>query len=98
MRIEYEDRALVQLEAIRDWYAEKAGPEAAANIVRALFDRCDTLVDFPYRGTPHDDIRAGLRTIPHERRFTIGYRVDGGVVTVLGVTGRGQLLRVLVSD
>jgi len=61
VRIDYEDRALVQFEAIRDWYIEKAGPEAAANIVRALLDRCDSLAEFPHRGTPHDSIRPGLR-------------------------------------
>jgi toxin ParE1/3/4 len=98
VRIDYENRALIQLESIRDWYTDKAGPEEAANIVRALFDRCESLAEFPHRGTPHDDIRPGLRTILHERRFTIGYRVDGAVVTVLGVIGRGQLIEALVVD
>lgn len=98
VRVEYGDHALIQLEAIRDWYSARAGADTAAGIIRSLFDRCDSLAEFPHRGTPHDEIRPGVRTIAHERRFTIAYRVGGDVVTVLGVIGRGQPLGALVSD
>lgn len=98
MRVVYADRALGQLEAIRDWLAAEAGPDIARRIVRELLDRCDSLSDFPRRGTPHDAIRPGLRTLSHRRAFTIGYRVDGEIVTVLGFIGRGQRRDALVGE
>lgn len=97
MKVRYEDRALVQIEAIHDWYAPLLGDANARTIVGELFDRCDTLAEFPRRGSPRDDIRPGVRTIPHRGMFTIGYRVDGDIVTILGVTGRGQSLDALVG-
>lgn len=36
-------------------------------------------------------------TIPHRRRFTIGYTVEGDTIVVLGVIGRGQQLGALVT-
>jgi toxin ParE1/3/4 len=60
VRVVYADRALGQLEAIRDWLAAEAGADIARRIVRELLDRCDSLSDFPRRGTPEDAIRPGL--------------------------------------
>ena len=62
-----------------------------------LIERCLSLRDFPEHGSPRDDVRPGLRTLPHGRRYTIGYRVIGDRVIILGITGRGQPLGALVE-
>lgn len=41
MRVRYEDRALAQIERIRDWIEERAGADTADRIVNSLFTRCE---------------------------------------------------------
>ena len=96
-RLRFAERARDHLAAIHRWIAAAAGPQAADALVLALIDRCETLRESPFIGSPRDDIRPNLRTLSHRRRYTIGYRVDGDIVTVLGVIGRGQPIGSLVD-
>lgn len=97
MRVRFEARAVAQIADIRDWIAEKADAETADRIAENIIERCESLASFPHRGSPRDDIRPGLRTIPHRRRYTIGYRVVGDEVVVLGVRAAGQRDEVLTN-
>ena len=93
----FERRVQGQLAAIERWIAERADADTAARIRDELIDRCLTLAHFPERGSPRDDVRPGLRTLPHRRRYTIGYLFTGDRVVILGITGRGQPLGTLVD-
>lgn len=96
-RVVFERRARDQLAAIEDWIAARTDRETATRIGDALIARCLALGTFPERGSPRDDVRPGLRTLAHDARYTIGYRVIGDRVVVLGVIGRGQPLDALVG-
>ena len=64
--------------------------EVALRYTSAVVEHCESLGTLPYRGTPRDDIRPGLRTIPYKRRTVIAYTVDAGQVSVIGVFHGGQ--------
>ena len=98
MRVRIDSRAGQHLIDIQNWIAETAGMDTAARIIDDLVARCDTLAEFPNRGTPRDDLYLGLRTIPHRRRFTICYLVKSEEVIVVGIVGAGQDLDVVFDD
>lgn len=98
MKLQFSRRARDQLFAIEAWIAQRADRETAERVVDMLLDRCGSLTEFPDRGSPRDDVRPGLRTIPYRGRYTISYRVIGEQVIILGVTGRGQPLSELTDD
>ncbi|HEV2866602.1 MAG TPA: type II toxin-antitoxin system RelE/ParE family toxin [Allosphingosinicella sp.] len=79
-----------QLLALYRYIAAQASPETASEYVSAILDRCDSLAHFPERGTPRDEIRPGLRTIPFRRRVTIAYRVLDEEVAILGIFYGGR--------
>ncbi len=85
----FEPQAQADLEAISDWIEAVAGPEVALAYIERIERKCRSLADFPNRGTPrrHD---ASLRSIPFERRATILYGVDGGLVRIWGVYHSGR--------
>ena len=98
MRVRYEPAATAQLTALRDWLTGQADAGTADRIVDGLVVRCDSLCDFPRRGTPRDDVRPGMRTVVHRRRYTIGYRIIDDTVVILGVLSAGQELDVLTAS
>ena len=93
----FERRARDQLAAIERWIAERAGADTARRIGDELIGRCLALASFPERGSPRDDVRPGLRTLAHRRRYTIGYVVTGERVVILGIIGRGLPLEALIE-
>lgn len=74
--------AEADLDAIDDWIAERADPHTAFTYVSRIQGACHALTDFPGRGTPHDDLEPGLRSIAFRRRATIYYRVTEAVEIV----------------
>ena len=87
-----------QLDAIELWVAEREGADVATDIGDGVLARCQSLTNFPRRGTPHDEIRERLRTIPHERRYTIGYRVDLDPRVVALFHRPGELVLAIAVD
>ncbi|WP_062343382.1 type II toxin-antitoxin system RelE/ParE family toxin [Novosphingobium sp. CCH12-A3] len=82
--------AEAQLVALYRYVAQEAGPEIAERFTSAIVEHCERLEVFPKRGTPRDDVRPGLRTIPFRRRVTIAYSVDTDQVAILGIYYGGQ--------
>ena len=64
--------------------------DIAMRFVDSQLDHITTLADFPQRGTPREDIRPGLRTIPWKRRATIAYVVEERDVVILGIFYAGR--------
>lgn len=89
-RVELTGRAERQLQEIERHIAAEAGGAIASNYIRALLDRCQSLCEFPMRGTSRDDVRQGLRSIPFRRRATIFYAIEGTVVTIVGIAYAGR--------
>ena len=73
-RVTYEPEAREQLNQLYDYIATEASPGIAKGFTDAIVERCERLARFPSRGTPRDDLRAGIRTIAVRRSVTIAYR------------------------
>jgi toxin ParE1/3/4 len=82
--------AVMQLETLLTYIAERASPAVAHRYIDAVVVRCESLGSFPHRGTPRDDIRPGMRTMSFRRRTTIAYAMLHGTVYILGVFHGGQ--------
>jgi toxin ParE1/3/4 len=70
--------------------ARDSGGERADAVEARLRRSCLKLTEFPRRGTPHDELEPGLRTIPFERRATIAYRVVGRTVEITRIYYAGR--------
>jgi toxin ParE1/3/4 len=88
-RVIYRQSADANLDAIYQWIADSADEDSALSYVLRIREKCETLADFPNRGTPHDDLIAGLRTIPFGRRVTIAYPVQGDEVIIARIVHAG---------
>ncbi|PJG45898.1 plasmid stabilization protein [Sphingobium sp. LB126] len=74
--------AIEDLIALHQWVSVEADIPTADGYLSRIEERIAALADFPHRGSPRDDLVAGLRTLTFERRLLIAYNVDGKVVTV----------------
>ena len=97
-RVDISDEAEEELNAIKLYIAAQGAPEAAERLAEELIARCESLCEFPERGTPRDDLARGVRTLVHERRTVIAYKVIDDVVTVLGFYCRGRDIRAAMRE
>lgn len=74
--------AIEDLIALHQWVSMEADIPTADGYLAGIEERIAALADFPNRGSPRDDLVAGLRTLTFERRILIAYNVDRKVVTV----------------
>lgn len=74
--------AIEDLIALHQWVSAEADIPTADGYLARIEERIAALADFPHRGSPRDDLIAGLRTLTFERRLLIAYSVDGKIVTV----------------
>lgn len=74
--------AIEDLIALHRWVSAEANIPTADGYLARIEERIAALADFPDRGSPRDDLIAGLRTLTFERRLLIAYSVDGKIVTV----------------
>jgi toxin ParE1/3/4 len=79
-----------QRDALEQHIAEAAGRAVARNFVRSVLDRCHALAVFPFRSTPRDDLRPGLRVTVLRRRTQIFYTVESDEVIILAIFHGGQ--------
>lgn len=74
--------AIEDLIALHQWVSVEADIPTADGHLTRIEERIAALADFPQRGSPRNDLVAGLRTLTFERRLLISYNVDGKVVTI----------------
>lgn len=72
------------------YIAERDGTERAEAVDRRLRAACAKLADFPSRGSPHDELAPGLRSVPFERRATIYYQVTAQTVDIMHIAWAGR--------
>ncbi len=77
--------------------AEVAANESAAALVSAIQDRCESLLNYPERGTPRPELGPGLRSVPFRRRAVIAYLVEPDAVVIIGVMYGGRDLAALAE-
>lgn len=72
------------------YIAAVASPETAARYTDAIVTYCESLRNFPRRGTKRDDIRPGLRITSFRKRVVIAFNVEAEQVNIIGVFYGGQ--------
>ncbi|MER9730375.1 type II toxin-antitoxin system RelE/ParE family toxin [Mesorhizobium sp. M0217] len=78
--------------------APRAGVDAALNFVGRIVDYCLSFETFPERGTRHDEIAPGLRTVGWRRRAAIAFEVTGDTVIILRILYAGRTLELPGED
>lgn len=97
-RVVLAPEAEAQLLSLYRYIAAEAAPDVARLYADAVLERCEGLAEFAERGTPRDDIRPGLRTIPFRRRATIADAVAQRQVTIVGIFHGGQDVAALLRE
>ncbi|WP_224544017.1 type II toxin-antitoxin system RelE/ParE family toxin [Mesorhizobium sp. CA16] len=72
--------------------APKAGVATALRLVGRIVDYCLDFETFPERGTRHDEIAPGLRTVGWRRRATIAFEIVDDKVVILRILYSGRTL------
>lgn len=90
-RLRFRPRAKQDLRRIYNFISDFAGTASARGIIAGIEAHCRTLLDYPHRGTPHPELRRGLRTVP-VGKAVIAYRVEDRDVIVVRVRYGGQQL------
>jgi toxin ParE1/3/4 len=86
-------KAQAQLESTYRYIAKASFPRIAESYVEAIRAECQTLAHLPKRGTDHESITPGLRTMGFRRSATIAFRVSEDTVTIVGIFYRGLNVR-----
>ena len=87
-----------QLAALYSYIAMAASPGIAARYTEAVVSYCESLRDFPHRGTMRDDVRPGLRVTNYKKRAVIAFHVDAEQVSIIGVFYGGQDYETILHD
>ncbi|QDD62958.1 type II toxin-antitoxin system RelE/ParE family toxin [Herbaspirillum seropedicae] len=97
-RVVFSPEALKQLTELYRYIAEAASPVIAAQYTEAIVSYCEGLSVLPLRGTPRDDVRAGLRITNYKKRTVIAFSVDIERVSILGIFYGGQDFEKILLD
>ncbi len=90
-RLVFRDEAEADLVALYSYIARASGSfHVAFSFTEQLRHACFKLVDFPERGAPRDDIKAGLRILSIERATVITYFVKGDEVIISNIFHGGR--------
>jgi plasmid stabilization system protein ParE len=66
--VDYSYNALVDLETIEDYIAQRSGyPDVARTFIERLTDALELLGDFPDMGKRRDDVGQGIRQYTYKR-------------------------------
>jgi len=87
-----------QLAALYLYIAAASSPAIAARYTEAVVGYCESLSEFPQRGTKRDDVRPGLRITNYKKRTVIAFAVDTGQVAIIGVFYGGQDYEAMLED
>jgi len=96
--VRFSPEAEQQITALFEYIGTQASTRIAERYVEAILSFCGQLNSFPLRGSPRDDIRSGIRTIPYKKRVLIAYTVEESQVLILGVYHGGQDYEALIRD
>jgi toxin ParE1/3/4 len=88
--VRFTKEAVRDLQNLYDWVQARAGPVVARNYVARLIEAAQKLSTFPHRGTVHEELGKGVRTIGFERRVSIVFVVQETEVDVLRLLYAGR--------
>jgi toxin ParE1/3/4 len=89
-KLAFRPAARADLADIHAWVSDRAGREIAVQYIERIRGTCRSLCEFSSRGSPRDDLAAGLRTIAFERRAVIAYLVEPETVRIVRILSHGR--------
>lgn len=89
-RVVFRPAAKADLLRLYNYIANEAGHQVAGEYLDRIEAACMSLAVFPERGTVHDNLLPGLRIIGFERRASIAFVTEPGVVRILRIFHAGQ--------
>jgi toxin ParE1/3/4 len=91
--VAFAESALVDLEALRAWYAEQGVPEVGARFVAEIVDQVEQLANYPESGriVPEFGL-AAVRELLHPP-FRIVYRIGATKIWIVRVWRSERLLK-----
>ncbi len=93
-RVVFSPEAREDLRELAGYIAANANRARARAYVARIRATCRSLSEFPERGAPRDELRAGLRLIGFERRATILFHFGEDTVTIDRVLYCGRSLSI----
>jgi plasmid stabilization system protein ParE len=97
-RVVFSPEAEDQLAALYKYIATAASHDIAVRYTEAIIRYCESLRDFPRRGSERDDVRPGLRVTNYKKRTVIAFDVEADLVSILGVFYGGQDYETILQD
>lgn len=82
-------RAEADLDSLYEFIA-RGSPQGAIDFTRRIRSECESLKDFPERGTRREDLGKGLRVLGFERRAVIVFRIVARRVQVVRIFYGGR--------
>lgn len=86
----FSPEAQEQLLSLYRHIAVAASPEIAERYTNSIVAYCESLKDFPLRGTRRDDVRPGLRITNYKKRAVIAFAVEVEQISIIGIYYGGQ--------
>lgn len=91
--IEFAESALLDLEAVREWYADQDVPEVGLRLIREVFAKAEQLAEFPHSGRIVAEV--GVETVRElvHAPFRIVYRIGDTRIWIVRVWRSERLLK-----
>lgn len=84
-QVHYSSQAKAHLVDIYRYIERQASFTTADRFTTVVVDFCDSLEDFPQRGSRRDDLLPGLRIVGFRRRVSVAFTVTENKVEILGI-------------
>ena len=97
--VRFRAQAHQDIKDIFDWIvSETNSPSVAENLVNRIYARCETLGDFPRKGSARNDLHQGVRILTFERKAVIVYRVLAEDVEVTNIFYGGRDWEAIIAN
>ncbi|MGL4490448.1 MAG: type II toxin-antitoxin system RelE/ParE family toxin [Rhizobiaceae bacterium] len=84
-------QALEDIKDIFDWIVKETNHHSAAEqFINRIYDRCESIGEFPLKGIARDDLKLGIRVLNFERKAVIAYRLLTGEIEVTNIFYGGR--------
>ncbi|MEQ9483410.1 type II toxin-antitoxin system RelE/ParE family toxin [Coleofasciculus sp. F4-SAH-05] len=90
--------AQTDLDAIWDYLEEHSSQEQAADFLRKLYAKLETLAQNPYIGRIRDELLPELRSFPFRDYLIFYFPLTNGIEVVRVLYGRRDIERIFVEE
>jgi len=94
----FDVEARADLTELYEYLLLEAGERIARGYVDRLIDYCAAFETFPERGTRHENISPGLRTVGYRHKATVAFRIKDDTVTIMRIFHGGREIRLTTDE